>query len=144
MSTKDEMQRHVTLEERETQAKMFLEKSFPCPVCGRSLAFRIARTKKPYCHCDSCVIQIFFRGQAGIERLRKLLNSGVLGSSAGSHAVVLYNRLEQLKMDERDLKNKQGVIFKNADLDPTILTVQREIEKVRLELQKVAGSRRNK
>ena len=144
MTAQSEKQHNITLEDRDAQAEKFRGKTFPCPVCGRALGFRIARTKKPYCHCDSCAIQIFFRGQAGIQRLLELLDSGVVGSSGGSRAIVLYNRLQRLEMDERDLKNRQGLIFRNEDLDNTIRAVQKEVEQVRSELQSLSGTRRKK
>jgi DNA-directed RNA polymerase subunit RPC12/RpoP len=144
MATQDGKQRNITLEDREAQAARFRGEIFPCPVCGEALAFRIAITNKPYCHCNSCGIQIFFRGQVGIERLLRLLDSGVVAAGEGSQAIVLYNRLQRLEKDERDLKNRQGVIFRNQDLDNTIAAVRVEIEKVRRELQILSGTRRKK
>ena len=49
----------------------YAEKKFPCPVCGASLTLRVARTQKPYCHCDACGIQLFFRGKNGIHGLKR-------------------------------------------------------------------------
>ena len=49
-------------------------RSFPCPLCGTQLELRESLRVKPYCVCNSCGIQVFFRGQKGISRLRKLLD----------------------------------------------------------------------
>jgi hypothetical protein len=46
---------------------------FPCPVCGEIRHVRTTRRGKPYLHCDPCGVQLFIRGQAGIERFEKLL-----------------------------------------------------------------------
>ncbi len=66
-------QRNITLEIQDNQAEELRGKPFGCPVCGMVLPVKIARTQKPYCVCLLCGIQIFFRGKAGIQRLRDLL-----------------------------------------------------------------------
>ena len=138
MKNKEQGNVNVTLEQRQLQAKRFLGKHFPCPVCGMALALRIASTGKPYCHCDECAIQLFFRGKAGIERLEKLIDSGIVSGTGASSAMVLYNRLLQLKTDKRELERQRG-IFRNADLENAIAAVQKESEGVRAELAKLSG-----
>ncbi len=64
-------QHNVTLEKREN----LQGKPFPCPLCGMILPVEISQKEKPYCVCNLCGIQIFFRGKAGIRRLQKLLES---------------------------------------------------------------------
>jgi len=121
----------------------YAEKKFPCPVCGASLTLRVARTEKPYCHCDACGIQLFFRGKSGIQRLKTLLTSGVLTSGA-SRGTVLFNRLEQLKQQKSKLEDRRGLIFRNEDLENAIGVIDGEIESVRSELvQESKNSRRN-
>jgi len=46
---------------------------FPCPVCTNPLQVRESKKKKPYLVCDSCGIQIFVRGRAGIDAFNKLV-----------------------------------------------------------------------
>jgi hypothetical protein len=138
MDTKDQSNVNITLENRESYAKTFLGKLFPCPVCGMAVALRIASTGKPYCHCDGCAIQLFFRGKVGIERLATLLRSGVMGSAGASRAVVLYNRLLQLKTDRKKL-DRQRLIFYNPDLEGAVRAIQKEIDEVRAELEKLSG-----
>jgi predicted RNA-binding Zn-ribbon protein involved in translation (DUF1610 family) len=130
---------NVTLEEPD----WFAGKAFPCPVCGSDLQLRVARTQKPYCHCDPCGLQLFFRGKNGIQRLKKLLDSGVL-ISGRSRATVLYNQLQQLKEQKNQLENRQGLIFRDKDLDEAIHAMEPEIEAVRLELQTLAEANRRK
>jgi len=121
----------------------YAEKKFPCPVCGASLTLRVARTEKPYCHCDACGIQLFFRGKNGIRRLKTLLTSGVL-TSGDSRATVLFNRVEQLKQQKSKLEDRRGLIFRNEDLENAIGVLNGEIESVRSELvQESKDSRRN-
>jgi predicted RNA-binding Zn-ribbon protein involved in translation (DUF1610 family)/uncharacterized small protein (DUF1192 family) len=136
MSSPSKANVNVTLKTDEFEGKVF-----PCPVCGAAHKIRIARTGKPYFHCDLCGIQLFFRGRSGITRLRELLKSGTLiagNESRASAAIILYNRLQQLKADKRELEKKQGVFFRNEDLDNAIAAVQNEIEKVQAELKETA------
>ncbi len=112
----------------------------PCPVCGMGLPFRISRKAKPYCVCDSCGIQIFFRGKRGISRLSELARAEILipareGSS--SSAVTLYNRLQQLKLQKEELEAKRGIIFTDEDLENAIKAVDREIKTVQGELEEL-------
>lgn len=128
---------NVTLKTDELEGKVF-----PCPVCGAAHKIRVARTGKPYFHCDPCGIQLFFRGRRGIARLRELLKSETLiagNDSRTSAAVILYNRLQQLKADKRELEKKQGIFFRHEDLDNASAAVQNEIEKVQAELKQTAS-----
>jgi len=50
------------------------KRTFPCPLCAAPLDVRRTFRDKPYCVCQSCGVQIFFRGTKGISRLRKLLD----------------------------------------------------------------------
>src|SRR5260221_2057591 len=97
----------------------FAGKPFPCPVCGESLPLRVAQTGKPYCHCDSCGLQLFFRGKTGIQKLKALLSKHVL-TAGTSRATILCNRLQQLKQQKHRLEANQGLIFRDPDLDRTI------------------------
>jgi hypothetical protein len=45
----------------------------PCPICAEVRHVRITRRGKPYLHCDPCGVQLFVRGQAGIQRFEELL-----------------------------------------------------------------------
>lgn len=123
-------------------------KPFPCPVCGMALAIRIARTGKPYCHCDPCGIQLFFRQREGIQKLQKILESELLITGTGSKAssaVILYNRLQQLKNQKRELESQQGMFIPDADLDKAIAVVQTDIEIVQSRLENISQpDRKNK
>jgi transcription elongation factor Elf1 len=50
------------------------KQTFPCPVCAHLREVRITKKRKPYLVCDPCGIQLFVRGSAGIEGLRKMLD----------------------------------------------------------------------
>jgi predicted RNA-binding Zn-ribbon protein involved in translation (DUF1610 family) len=130
---------NVTLNE----SAWFAGKAFPCPVCGSDLPLRVARTQKPYCHCDACGLQLFFRHRSGIHRLKELLDSGAFVSGQ-SKAPLLYNRLQQLKEQKNQLENRQGLIFRDKDLDEAIHAMEPEIEAVRRELQKLIIAGREK
>ncbi len=121
----------------------YAEKKFPCPVCSANLTLRVARTQKPYCHCDACGIQLFFRGKNGIHRLKTLLASDVLTSGL-SRGTVLFERLEQLKKQKSKLEDRRGLLFRNQDLENAIAALDGEIEIVRTELaQESKINRRN-
>jgi hypothetical protein len=70
--------------------RSLLGKQFPCPVCGAAMLVRLTFKQKPYCHCSSCVLQIFFRGKLAIHRLETIIESGILiygGDSTTDNAV---------------------------------------------------------
>jgi hypothetical protein len=74
----------------------------------------VKQKPKPYCHCLSCGIQIFFRGRPGIQRLKTIIESGMLISGTDSitdSAVLLYNRLQLLKTQKLQLEEKTQIIF---------------------------------
>src|SRR6266436_8759610 len=88
----------------------FLGKPFPCPLCNMTLRLKISLKQKPYCTCLECGIQIFFRGQAGINRLHKMIESeeAVAAEFSGpARAISLFNRLQGLKRQKRALEDKQ-------------------------------------
>ena len=50
-----------------------LGKSVPCFLCKRELEVRLSKKNRPYCICHDCLIQIFIRGERGINRLAQLI-----------------------------------------------------------------------
>jgi predicted RNA-binding Zn-ribbon protein involved in translation (DUF1610 family) len=119
----------------------FLGKRFPCPVCGSDLPLRLARTHKPYCHCDSCGLQLFIRGKSGIQKLQQNLASGVITAGI-SRAAVLLSRLQKLKEERERFEDRQGFLFRDKDLDQAIRVVDQEIEAVRRNLAKLGDDSR--
>jgi hypothetical protein len=120
-------------------------KEFPCPLCTAGLPILISKTKKPYCICNSCGIQLFVRGKAGISRLRKLARNGILISTSGesaSYGIALLNRLEQLKLQRQDLVFKRPLIFADSNVENAIVLVDAEIKSVQVELAVIASSKR--
>jgi hypothetical protein len=131
----------VTLEKPNSAADSVAGKEFPCPACGVSLRIRIARNQKPYCVCDGCGIQLFFRGKVAIRRLQEIIRSQMLiasEESSASQAVLLYNRIQQLRAQKKELEARQGLIFRDEDLDNAILAFDNEIERVQGELDNLA------
>jgi hypothetical protein len=136
---------NVTLDPLGAALPEILGKELPCPLCGAGLPILISKRNKPYCTCNSCGIQLFVRGKVGISRLRKLAKDGILISSSGesaSHGIALLNRLEQLKLQRRDLVLKRPLIFADSNVENTIDLVDAEIESVQGELAKIARSKR--
>jgi hypothetical protein len=136
---------NVTLDPSGAAFPELVEKEFPCPLCGAGLPILISKRKKPYCTCNSCGIQIFVRGKEGISRLRKLARDGILVSSSGesaSYGIALLNRLEQLKLQKRDLVSKRPLIFADLNVENAIDLVDAEMESVQGELAKIASSKR--
>src|SRR6476619_1375358 len=87
--------------------------TFPCPLCGAALELRQSRVRKPYCVCNSCGIQIFFRGKIGISRLKELAAAGKAPSGAvfgGNAASLAFARLEQLRAQKKQLEQKRPLI----------------------------------
>jgi hypothetical protein len=120
-------------------------KEFPCSICGAGLPILISKRKKPYFTCNDCGVQTFVRGKVGISRLRKLARDGILISSSGesaSHGIALLNRLEQLKLQRRDLILKRPLIFPDSNVENAIDLVDAEIESVQGELAELASLKR--
>ena len=130
-----EPQHDVTLVNRESVQG----KPFPCPLCGMALPVALSQKQKPYCVCNFCGIQIFFRGKAGIRRLQQLLKSKRPMRDeipAATIALSLYNRLEDLKRQREGLEQKQGIIFRDSNLDQAIGAIDGEIHTTELELKR--------
>lgn len=114
-------------------------KPFSCPVCRTALPILLSVKQKPYCTCNDCGIQIFFRGKLGIDRLKTILRESSLHTSeipGASTAVALYNRLEQLRAEKSLLEEKQGILFRDKSLDDAIAAIASEIEKLEQALRK--------
>ena len=47
----------------------------PCFLCSQELKQREDKNEKPYFICDPCGVQIFVRGQRGIENLSQLIRA---------------------------------------------------------------------
>jgi hypothetical protein len=136
---------NVTLDPLEDALGELCGKEFPCPLCGAGLPIQRSIRNKPYCTCNLCGIQTFFRGKAAIARLRRMANTGVLVSArdeSAAHGIVLLNRLEQLKLQKAELERKRGVLFANPDVENTLQMVDAEIQTVQGELAKLARTKR--
>jgi hypothetical protein len=121
--------------------KDFKGQQFPCLLCGTGLEIRLSCKQKPYCVCNSCGVQVFFRGKTGIRRLRELLEARrlIVGpESETDRALVLFNHIQQLRGRKKILEEKQGIFFRDEALEATIRAVDKEIQGVQLELEKLA------
>ena len=115
---------------------------FPCLLCGMGLEIRLTWKQKPYCVCNSCGIQVFFRGKTGIRRLRELLNARSLivgNESETDRALVLFNHIQQLRGRKKLLEEKRQFFVPDEALETTIRAVDKEIERVQGELEKLAS-----
>ena len=140
---------NITLAHPNAPAGKLLGKEFPCPLCGSSMPIRITRKGKPYCHCDFCLLQLFFRGKASILRLQQIIDSGILvcgKDSATDLALTLYNRIQLLKTQKIQLEKKRGLLRSDHDLEDAISALEKEIRSVQRNLKKIARkpSRREK
>jgi DNA-directed RNA polymerase subunit RPC12/RpoP len=122
-------------------------RQLPCVLCGEGLPILFSKRNKPYCVCNSCGIQLFFRGKPGIERLRSMAIRGVLVSvreHSAAYAILLLNRLELLRLQRREITQKHGIILRNRNVENAIETIDVEIEKVQGELAKCPDRTNNK
>lgn len=55
----------------EVAASELTRKLVKCFLCGRWPDVRISKKGRPYFVCDPCGMQVFVRGDKGIERLKK-------------------------------------------------------------------------
>jgi hypothetical protein len=118
-------------------------RQFPCPLCGTQLDLRQSRTRKPYCVCNACGVQIFFRGKNGISRLRELLETHdrLLGDSAAiaTPAIAVFNRLEQLRAHKSELQQRRPLLFADDDLEHTIAAVDLDISRLQTALAQMSS-----
>jgi hypothetical protein len=124
---------------KNNQAEQVRGKAFPCPLCSIALSVELSCRQKPYCTCNVCGIQIFFRGKVAIKRLAVMLQGQEPlppDNTLPSVAVELYNRLEKLKKKRSELELEQGIIFRNKDLDNVIAAVDAEIARAQEDLEK--------
>jgi len=56
--------------------------------------------------------------------------------SGPARAISLYNRLQGLKRQRKSLEDQQGIVFRDSARDKVIDTLEAEIERVRIELEK--------
>lgn len=132
---------NVTLLESISGEHPLLGKFFPCPTCGMALLIKLSRREKPYCICDDCGNQLFFRGRRGIQRLVELIRSKSLVSAEdgpGTPASILYNRLFQLRKQLKNLKKRQDILFPDDDLKNAMRAVANELEHVQDGLRQAA------
>ena len=126
-----------------TNVNVMLGCNFPCPLCGTHLDIRRSRANKPYCVCNPCGVQIFFRGKDGISRLRRMLeeHDRIIGSvpAVATPAIAAFNRLEQLRAQKNELQQRRPLIFTDEDLENTISAVDREIARLQTELGRISG-----
>jgi hypothetical protein len=59
--------------------------------------------------------------------------------SETDRALVLYNHIQQLRGRKAKLEEKQGFLFKDEALETAIRAVDKEIERVQGELEKLAA-----
>lgn len=127
------------LKTKRIEAIELASKLFPCPVRRAALSILLSVKQKPYCTCNDCGIQIFFRGKLGIERLETILRESDPPTKqipCASNAVALYNRLEQLRTEKSRLEEKQGILFRDDSLDDAIASLESEILKLERALRK--------
>ena len=138
---KDSANVNVTLGPSGSTNEKLLGKEFPCPVCGAAMPIRLTCAQKPYCHCLSCMLQLFFRGKTAIQRLEKIIESGILiagDNSSTNMAITLYNRVRLLKTQKLQLEEKRSLFFSDDDLENAISFIQIEIERLQSNLQSMA------
>jgi hypothetical protein len=136
---------NVTLDPLRAALEDLRGKEFPCPLCAAGLPILPSKRRKPYCTCNACGIQIFFRGKVGIARLRRMAQGGILipaKEESASHGISLLNRLEQLKLQKQELEARRGFISRDSSLENAIEIVDAEIESVQGELAKIARTKR--
>src|SRR5260370_24967744 len=101
-------------------------KEFPCPLCADGLAILASKRGKPYCVCNSCGIQLFFRGKTGISRLVQIVKRDILipgKADSADYGIALFYRLQQLKSQREEFEGKRGLILRDSDAEHTIQVV---------------------
>lgn len=129
---------NVTLESCDSD----IAATFPCPLCAAPLDLRGSRSGKPYCVCNPCGVQLFFRGREGIARLRQMLEEQerLVGGPAAvaTPAIAVFNRLELLRAERSELQQRRPLLLTDDDLEQTISAVDRDIERLRAVLAELS------
>ncbi len=136
---------NVTLAPSEKGLGVLGGKEFPCPLCGAALSILNSKRNKPYCTCNDCGLQIFIRGKRGISRLKWMAENGILISlreESAARGIFLLNRLERLKLQKRELEEKQGILSRDENVENAISLVDAEIESAQGELAKLSRAKR--
>jgi DNA-directed RNA polymerase subunit RPC12/RpoP len=95
----------------------------PCVLCGKALAQRTDKNRKPYFVCDPCGMQVFVRRAQGIGNLERLIHALKRRDlTLRVHAESVYQIraiLEELYAVENELdklENSIGVFSKTSKL----------------------------
>jgi hypothetical protein len=118
------------------QPNLLEGKQFTCPLCSVGLTLKSSKKGKPYCTCDDCGIQIFFRGKAAIGRLERLATEGRLMSllDAAADGGSLEANIDALVIRKVELEEELGD-GSDSVLENTIAKLEAEIEE---EFSKIA------
>src|SRR3954447_6700590 len=87
------------------EGEKMAKNSIPCVLCKDNLPVRTDKNNKPYFVCIPCGIQLFVRGQQGIQRLRQAVTSS--DSDSRSRAEAKKRVLTLLEEMEGELVNLQ-------------------------------------
>jgi hypothetical protein len=118
-----------------------VRQTFPCPLCAAGLDLRQSRAEKPYCVCNACGVQLFFRGKTAIARLRDLADrerSVASAQTSTSTALATFDMLERLRAQRETLVKRRPLIFADEHLENAILAIDREITRIELLLKTLA------
>src|SRR5262249_9544570 len=100
-----------------------------------------------YCTCNDCGLQIFVRGKKGIACLQHMAEHGILipaDEGSAAHAVSLFNRLERLNLQKRDLEMKRGIVgflFPHDNVENALSLADAERESVQGELARLSRAK---
>lgn len=112
------------------QGPAFEGKQFACPLCYQALPLKPSKKGKPYCTCDDCGIQIFFRGKTAIERLERLFSEEVsLDSSDAADTDAIQARLDALVLEKLELEEELGD-RQDPTLEDRIARLEAQIEEL--------------
>lgn len=119
-----------------------LGRTFPCPLCMTQLDLRQSRAKKPYCVCNACGVQLFFRGRKGIARLGEFnARGGILPvQTEFSGAAEAFSHLERLRAHREELQDKRPLIFSDKDLENALSAIGLEIARTQQVLERFANA----
>jgi len=108
-------------------------------VCGAALEIRISQKQKPYTICLSCGVQTFFRGNwesSVYPDCEFRIVSHNNRSSRAESAVILLNRIQQLRAQRSELQSTRSIV-RNLDLENALCAVDDEIKSLQGELAKL-------
>ncbi len=126
--------------------RAFLER-FPCPICAASSKVEISKKQKPYYFCNSCGVQVFIRGQSGIQRFKQISNDEKLlellnsnSFSKNSEVIYLLSQIRQIEAAISRIEDEEDLFFEDKLIIGQKKILSEKLQKLKFKYLKILGN----